>query len=102
MVEAGHEVTPEQAHLLASMRSADATTRGRGATARLGLFGISAAILGGVWAFGRRYMRHVPVDIQDLFVLATLVCVGLEDRTVSPSSGLELARILTGARCELR
>jgi len=77
MVEAGHEVTPEQARVLVAMRAADDATGSRGTSARIGFWIISAAILGGVWAFGRRYMRRVPVGTQDLVVLATLVVVGL-------------------------
>lgn len=77
VVEAGHEVTPEQARLLVAMRAADDATGSRGASARLGFWGVAAAILGSVWAFGRRYMRRVPVGTQDLVVLATLVVVGL-------------------------
>lgn len=77
VLEAGHEVTPEQARLLVAMRDADEKSGAKGTRARIGLWAVSASILGSVWAFGRRYMRRVPVSTRDLAVLATLVVVGL-------------------------
>lgn len=77
IVEAGHEVTDEQARLLGAMRSEDGRNAASSAEARLGLFALAAGIFAGVWAFGKRYMRHLPTRTRDLAVLASLVLLGL-------------------------
>lgn len=77
VVEAGHEVTPDQARLLVEMNASDTNAGANGTRARVGLWAVAAGVLGGVYAFGRRYMRRIPDDTKDLAVLASLVLVGI-------------------------
>ncbi len=77
VVEAGHEVTEQHARLLAAMRAADRESAAAAPFALVGLFVLSASVLAGVWAFGKRYMRRIPTGTRDLAVLGSLVLLGL-------------------------
>lgn len=77
VVEAGHEVTEQEAKLLAAMREQDREQAAIAPLAGFALFLVSGSILGGVWAFGHRYMKRVPQSARDLAVLGSLVILGL-------------------------
>ncbi len=91
VVQAGDEISEAQASLLAAMRMEEVAAGRTRPFANLGLFLLSASILGGVWAFGRRYMRRIPQETADLAVLASLVLFGL----LLARGAQELAEVLS-------